>query len=258
MLRSEPAHIVVTGTSGSIGASLARALHARFRAAHLTLVDVEETRSRALSAELGGNTTFERCDLSRVDEAAAMIERVAARQGPVHGLVNCAGFMEVRAFERLAWQRAETLLMVDLVTPLRLMHAVVPTMLDAGRGFVVNVASMAGKVTIKGCAFYCAAKGGLAMASEIAHSELRARGVDVLTVYPGAVASPLEARAKAQYGNTLLARYIPTGDPDELATVVVRALDERRPRVVYPRLYAVGLTALASPFALAVGPSPVD
>lgn len=259
MLRdNEQHHILVTGTSGSIGAALARELRGRWPSARMTLLDIDESRSRALAAELGGDVEVERCDLAQPGQIPSLIERARDRFGPVYGLVNCAGFMEVRRFEGLAWERAEALLDVDLVSPLRLMHAVVPDMLSAGGGFIVNVASMAGKVTLPGCAFYCAAKGGLAMASEIAHRELRGRGVDVVTVYPGPVHSELESRARDQYGRTLMTRLIPTGEPDELARRVTAALASRRARVVYPAAYAVGLTALASPIALAIGPTARD
>ena len=148
--------------------------------------------------------------------------------------------------------------MVDLVSPLRLMHGAVPDMLAVGSGFVVNVASMAGKVTLPGCAFYGAAKGGLAMASEIAGRELSALGVRVVTVYPGAVASPLESRARDQYGRTWVTRLFPSGDADVLARKVVQAIDEGRPRVVYPAWYALALLPWVSPFALRFGPAAAD
>lgn len=249
-------HLVITGTSGSIGAALARALRARHPRARLSLLDVSPGPSRALADALGGEARALECDLSSSDEAAAALGRARDAFGPVAGLVNCAGVMEVADFERLEWSRAEALLTIDLVSPLRLMHAAVPDMLARGGGFVVNVASMAGKVTLPGCAFYGAAKAGLAMASEIARRELGPRGVRVVTVYPGPVASALEARAKAQYGDGWLTRVVPTGDADELAERVAEAVVRDAPRVVYPTAYTLGWLAIASPFALRFGPRP--
>lgn len=246
-------HLVITGTSGAIGGALAHALRKRHPAARLTLVDVSDGPSRALA--LGGDVEVARCDLADSDAALRVLEEARARFGPLGGLVNCAGIMEVRRFDELPWQRAADLLAIDLLSPLALMHAAVPDMIAAGRGFVVNVTSMAGKVTLPGCAFYGAAKAGLSMASEIARRELAPRGVQVLTVYPGAVASALESRARDQYGRTLLTRLVPTGRPEVLARKIVEALDARRARLVYPSLYSLGLFAVASPIALAVGPA---
>ncbi|MBP9088771.1 MAG: SDR family NAD(P)-dependent oxidoreductase [Kofleriaceae bacterium] len=251
-------HILITGTSGSIGAALARAFRERDPSAALTLLDVSAAASEALAATLGGAVTVVACDLANVDAVPAALALACERHGQVHGLVNCAGFMEVRRFDRLPWARAEALLSVDLVAPLRLMHAVVPAMIEAGSGFVVNVASMAGKVTLPGCAFYGAAKAGLAMASEIARVELRSVGVKVVTVYPGAVASPLESKARDQFGRTLMTRLVPTGDPAVLARKIVAAVDGGRARVVYPGAYALGMLPVASPFALRFGPAAAD
>ena len=248
-------HLVITGSSGAIGGAIARALRRRHPAAPVTLVDVVEAPSRALADTLGGDVEVAACDLAEPAAALRTIEAARARFGPVSGLVNCAGFMDVRRFDQIAWARAAELLAVDLVSPLALMRAVVDDMTPAGRGFIVNVASMAGKVTLPGCAFYGAAKAGLAMASEIARRELAPSGIQVLTVYPGAVASALESHARDQYGRTLLTRLIPTGDPEVLAQKIVDALDGRRARLVYPSIYALGLLGVASPLALAFGPS---
>jgi len=248
-------HLFVTGTSGAIGGALARALRRRHPAARLTLVDVSEAPSRALAAELGGAVDVAACDLADTDAALRVLDDARARFGAPTGLVNCAGIMEVRRFDQLPWRRAQALLAIDMLSPLALMHAAVADMRAARRGFVVNVASMAGKVTLPGCAFYGAAKAGLSMASEIARRELAPAGVHVVTVYPGAVASALESRARDQYGRTLLTRLVPPGRPDVLARKIVAALDARRARVVYPSFYSLGLLSVAGPIALAVGPS---
>jgi len=251
-------HLFVTGTSGAIGGAIACVLRKRFPDARMTLVDVAEQPSKALAHALRGgegDVALSLCDLAKSDDAQRVLDEARARFGPVDGLVNCAGFMEVRRFDRIASDRAADLLAVDLVTPLRLMHAAVPEMIARRSGFVVNVTSMAGKVTLPGCAFYGAAKAGLAMASEIARRELAPLGVRVLTVYPGAVASALESRARDQYGRTLWTRLAPTGSPEELAQRIDEALDADRARVIYPALYSLGLVPAAGPLALAFGPN---
>ncbi|MBK9001560.1 MAG: SDR family NAD(P)-dependent oxidoreductase [Myxococcales bacterium] len=247
-------HVLITGTSGAIGGALARELAARRPRARLTLVDKVEAPSAELARELG-NARVEVADLSDVDAIPALLERV----GPVDGLINAAGFMDVRRFERFEWDAAWRLLAVDLVAPLRLFHEVSSGMLARGGGFVVNVTSMAGRVPIRGCAMYGAAKAGLSMASEIAHAELRPRGVHVVTVYPGPVASALERGARAQLRESAIARAIPMGKARALGRLVLEAVESGVPRVVYPSLYRVGFSAVgfASRVALAFGPEPI-
>lgn len=254
----EAPHVVVTGTSGAIGGALAREVRARRPAARLTLVDKIEPASSELAKELGA-ARVEVADLSAIDAIPELLARIERESGPVDGLINAAGFMDVRRFESFEWDAAWKLLAVDFVAPLRLFHAVVPGMVARASGFVVNVTSMAGRVSIPGCAVYGAAKAGLSMASEVAGSELRRRGVHVVTVYPGPVASALERGARAQYANTALARAIPMGKARELAAEVFDALEAGAARTVYPSLYRVGFEAvgIASRLALSFGPRPV-
>jgi short-subunit dehydrogenase len=116
------------------------------------------------------------------------------------------------------------------------MSLALPSMRERKRGIVVNVTSLAGLVPLRGSSYYGAAKAGLAMASEIARLEL-APSVDVLTVYPGPVASALERRARAQVATTFASRAMPVGDARGLATALIRALKKRSARVIYPPVY---------------------
>jgi 3-hydroxybutyrate dehydrogenase len=256
-------HVAITGAAGAIGGALARALHGAWPQARLALVDVDRDGVDALAAELGPRATAHAADLRDIDalpELVAAIEREPNR-APLDGLVNCAGVMRVQELATWRWDDARNLLALDLLAPLRLQDIVARGMVERRRGVVVNVASMAGRVPLRGCAYYGAAKAGLAMASEIARAELAKRGVRVVTVYPGPVASALERDARAAWGGGgVLGRVAPTGDPDELARRVLRAIDRDEARVIYPRLYGLGWTApnFGRWIALRLGPLPVS
>lgn len=254
------AHVLVTGAAGAIGGALARELRAAHPGARLALLDRDaaDPTLRSLAAELG-NATTHGLDLTQLDAIPPMIEELA-RFAPLDGLVNCAGIMRVRELATWDWAEASALLAVDLLAPLRLQDLVIGGMLTLGRGLVVNVASMAGKVPLKGCGYYGASKAGLAMASEIARAELAPHGITVVTVYPGPVRSALEQGARDAYGgNGLFKKYAPTGEPAELARRIMAAIARGEPRVIYPRLYGVGWSAtnLSSWIALSYGPPPV-
>jgi 2-hydroxycyclohexanecarboxyl-CoA dehydrogenase len=256
--RFTPGHVVITGAAGAIGAALARAMRRAWPDAALALVDREETI--ALARELGGTARTYVTDLSRVESLPDVVSGIE-QDGPIDGLVNCAGIMRVQNVASWKWDDASTLLAIDLLAPLRLMDLVVHGMAERGGGIVVNVSSMAGRVPLRGCAYYGAAKAGLAMASEIARADLADRGVQVITVYPGPVRSALEAGARADYGGGgVFGRFAPTGDPAELAARIMTAIADDEPRVIYPRLYGVGWTApnLSRWFALSYGPPPLN
>lgn len=245
-------HVLVTGAAGAIGAATARAMHVAWPGVRLSLVDRVEPI--ALAHELGADTYV--ADLRDL----ASLPGLMARIGPVDGLVNCAGVMRVRDVATFRWEDGYELLAIDLLAPLQLQQLVVPSMLERGRGLIVNVSSMAGRVPLRGCAYYGAAKAGLAMASEIARADLGARGIQVITVYPGPVKSALEAGARADYGGAgVFGKLAPTGDPDELARRILAAVTDDEPRVVYPRAYGLGWAApnFSRWFALAYGPPPI-
>jgi len=260
---SAPGHILITGASGAIGAALARAMRAEWPTATLALVDRDETPMRALADEVStsaGTVTTHVADLRELDALPRLVASVEA-DGPIDGLVNCAGIMRVQQVQSWSWDDAYSLLAIDLLAPLRLQDLVVRGMVERGAGAIINVASMAGRVPLRGCAYYGAAKAGLAMASEIARADLARKGVRVVTVYPGPVKSALEAGARADYGGGgWFGRLAPTGDPNELASRILHAIEHDEPRVIYPRLYGVGWTApnLSRWFALSYGPPPVN
>lgn len=252
-------HVVITGAAGAIGSAIARELRAVHPTAHLSLLDRDTAGMAALAAGLG-NASTHGVDLRELETLPALIAELAAT-APIDGLVNCAGIMRVQGLPSWDWEDAASLLAVDLLAPLRLQDLVVRGMVERGSGLILNIASMAGKVLLKGCAYYGASKAGLAMASEIARAELAPHGVQVLTVYPGPVHSALEQGARDGYGGGgLFARFAPTGDAAELARRITVAIAKDEPRVIYPRLYGVGWSAtnLSSWIALSYGPPPVN
>ena len=259
-----PRHVAITGAAGAIGAALARAMRADWPEVELALIDRDraglERTAAAASADGAGRVHVHVADLSELDALPELVDEIAAR-APIDGLVNCAGIMKVQHLPSWRWEDARALLAVDLLAPLRLQDLVVRGMAERGRGLIVNVASMAGRVPLRGAVYYGAAKAGLGMASEIARAELAPRGIRVVTVYPGPVKSALEAGARADWGGGgLFGRLAPTGDPDELARRILRAIGDDEPRVIYPRLYGLGWTAtnLSGWFALSYGPPPVQ
>jgi short-subunit dehydrogenase len=255
-----PGHVLVTGAAGAIGGALARAMRAAWPAARLALLDRDEAPLGALAVELGaelGHCSVHVVDLRDLDALPAVVEGLA----PLDGLVNCAGVMRVQGLPSWRWEEARDLVAIDLLAPLRLQDLVVRGMIERGRGLIVNVASMAGKVPLRGCAYYGASKAGLGMASEIARADLAPHGVQVVTVYPGPVRSALERSARADWGGGgLVGRLVPLGEPDQLARRIMAAIARDEPRVIYPRLYGVGWSApqLSSWFALSYGPPPAS
>jgi len=252
-------HLAITGAAGAIGSALARAMRAEWPRCDLALIDRDLDPLVTLARELGGRTSVHAADLRDLDALPALVATIE-QTAPLDGLVNCAGIMKVQHVSTWRWSDARDLMTIDLLAPLRLQDLVVRGMIERRRGVIVNVASMAGRVPLRGAAYYGASKAGLAMASEIARADLAPHGVHVVTVYPGPVRSALEAGARADWGGGgIWGRLARSGEPHELARRIMVAIAADTPRVIYPRLYRAGWAAtnLARWFALSYGPPPI-
>lgn len=229
-------HVAVTGASSGIGEALAREWGRA--GARVTLVARRRELMERLAGEVGRALVLP-VDLSDPAASTAWIAEAEAAHGPIDVLVNNAGVQDVGAFARSDPESTDRLLAVDLATPLRLVRAVLPAMLGRRAGTIVNVSSLAAIVPTPGMVAYDAAKAGLAAASEALRWEVRGTGVNVLTVYPGPVETAMARHAVGVYeqAGAGVASRMPAGTTDVLARRVVRAVERRSARVIYPRIY---------------------
>ncbi len=227
-------HIVITGASSGIGAAYAR--HFSREGHKLTLVARRHDLLSALAAELPCEAHVVAQDLGDLDSATSFLGAAEDALGPIDVLVNNAGVQVVGPFAQTSSEEGERCIQVDLLAPLRLTRAVLPGMVQRKAGVIVDVASMAALAPTPGMAYYNAAKGGLAAASEALRAELRPLGVHVVTVYPGIIASTAMAQAAMnKYGDSAAMSYAPRGTEEMLAELTLNAITARRDRVIYPR-----------------------
>jgi short-subunit dehydrogenase len=185
----------------------------------------DEAALEALAASAPG-LTFLTADLTGAGEA----ERVAAWAGDVQVLVNNAGLGFEGSFAAMAAERIDELVALNLVAPMRLTRAVLPSMVEGGRGRVVNVGSIASHVPVRGEAAYAATKSGLAAFGESLRSELAGTGVGVTLVAPGVVRTAFFDRRGAPYRRSS-PRPIP---PGRVASAIVKAVERDQDDVFVP------------------------
>lgn len=220
-------HTVVTGASRGIGLAIARSLLAR--GARVTLMARDAAGLDAAARELGGGVAWQTVDVTD----AASVAQAFALAGTVDILVNNAGQAASSPFMRTdaaTWQR---MLDANLTGAYHCIQAALPSMLAAGWGRIVNVASTAGLTGYRYVAAYCAAKHGLVGLTRALALELAAKGVTVNAVCPGytetdivqdAIANIVRKTGRAEEeARAELASNNPQGrlvQPDEVAHAV--------------------------------------
>lgn len=209
MPRRRFARALVTGASSGIGLELATEL-AR-RSTDLVLVarsrDALGTLAEELRVAHQVDVEVLPCDLTDVSARASVEERLRDRDRPVDLLVNNAGVGQVGAFADLDVDTAERIVTLNVIAPLRLVHAALGVLADQ-RGAVLNVSSIGGNQPVPQMATYAATKAFLTSWGESLHEELRRRGVTVTTLAPGFTRTNFVAGADADAQASVLPAFL--------------------------------------------------
>jgi short-subunit dehydrogenase len=172
-----------------------------------------------------------RVDVTSRDSFAEFTRRVLDRHGRIDVLVNNAGVMPLGDFLSEDDAVSGTTLDVNVWGLIHGMRLVLPQMIDRGRGHVVNVASMAGKLVVPGMAVYNASKFAAVGLSAAVREEYRDTGVSVTAVLPSAVRTRLASGVP-------LGRGLPTVEPGAVARAIVGSVASRRAEITVPRYLA--------------------
>jgi len=257
--------VVVTGASTGIGEACALRLDAmgfRVFAGVRTQSDADRLRAKASSRLTP--MMLDVTDAAAIEAAAALVEREIGAGG-LAGLVNNAGISVAGPMEFVPIDELRRQLEVNVIGQVAVTQALMPA-LRRGRGRIVNIGSVGGRLSTPFLGPYSASKYALEAITDAERVELRPWGLHVAIVEPGSIATPiwqkglaeadrlerlLPPRAHALYDAAIAAmralareaeaRGIP---PDAVARAVAHALTSKRPKT----RYLVGLDARAQAF----------
>lgn len=193
---------IITGATSGIGEATARVFAQE--GAKLVLAGRSTDKGEALAAELGANVVFQRADVMREADIAALIERARATFGRLDCLFNNAGAPTPGSFETVTeaqFTYAMQLLVGSVVFGVK--HAA-PVMKAQGGGSIINNASIASHRSGQGEYLYSAAKAAVAHLTRLAGVEFGPHNIRVNAISPGAIATPI-FWGGSQRANTLSA-----------------------------------------------------
>jgi len=231
----------ITGANSGFGLAIATAAIAD---GHTVIGTVRSEASRAKVEELLPAAHTVLCDVTEFDRIPNVVEHVENEYGPVDVLINNAGYGHEGVLEESSLEEMRRQFDVTVFGAVAVAKAFLPRFRSRRRGFIVNVTSMGGMITMPGIAYYCGSKFALQGISEVMRSEMAPFGVHVTTLCPGSFRTDWAGRSMLRTDRSI-ADYDPLfdpirearqeksghqlGDPDKLATAVLTLIASDNP-----------------------------
>jgi NAD(P)-dependent dehydrogenase (short-subunit alcohol dehydrogenase family) len=245
---NDPGAILITGCSTGIGRAAAEHLAAKGLLVYATarrpesIVDLERAGCRTLQL-----------DVLDEDSARRAVAAVQSEHGAVGSLVNNAGYAVSGAIETVPLDDVREEFETNLFGYIRMAQLVLPGMRSRGAGRIVNISSLAGRVTMPGAGAYAASKYAIEAVSDALRFEVRGFCVNVIVIEPGPIKSAFTETANealtgtdahppsvyADYhravakGDAETDESFLAGKPEHVARAIERALTSSRPRPRY-------------------------
>jgi NADP-dependent 3-hydroxy acid dehydrogenase YdfG len=248
MASHDPSPVLITGCSTGIGRATAERLAGkgmRVWASARRLDSIEDLAAKGCRLVA--------IDVTDEESMRAGVEQVEAGDGPVGALVNNAGYSQSGALEELPLDSVRRQFETNVFGLLRMCQLVLPGMRRAGRGRIVNLSSMGGRLTFPGGGVYHGTKYAVEALSDVLRFEVSGFGVHVALIEPGLIRTRFgeTAAAGVEHGDGAYAGFNASvaatmhqvyegpmsrlgAGPGAVARAIERALTANRPRTRYP------------------------
>lgn len=235
---------LVTGATGGLGGSIARALHAA--GAEVALSGTREEKLQDVAKELGERTHVAPCNLSDPASVDALPGQASEMMGGLDILISNAGVTRDQLLMRMKDDDWETVIKVNLEAYYRLSKAAMRGMMKGRWGRIIGITSIVGVTGNPGQANYAASKAGMIGFSKSLAQEVASRGVTVNCIAPGFIASPMTDELNEAQRDAILQK-IPSGrlgTGDEIASAAVYLASEEAGYVTGQTLHVNGGMAM--------------
>lgn len=212
---------LITGATGGIGESIARALQQA--GARVAISGTKQEKLDALVASMGGDTVAFACNLSSPEAVEKLIPDAESALGKVDILVCNAGVTKDGLAMRMKDEDWQQVIDINLTATFRLNRAAIKAMMKRKYGRIVNISSIVGVMGNPGQANYCASKAGMIGMSKSLAAEVASRNITVNCIAPGFIATPMtevlnEQQKERIAGNIPMGKM---GSPEDIAAAAL-------------------------------------
>ena len=182
---------LITGASGGIGGSIAKALYAQGATVALSGTRVDPLN--ALAKELGQRAFVTPCNLGDAEAVNALAGQAIEALGGLHILVNNAGITRDNLFMRMKDEEWQDVIDVNLTSTMRLMKSAMRPMMKQKFGRIINITSIVGVTGNAGQVNYASSKAGMIGMTKSYAQEIATRGITANCVAPGFIETAMTA-----------------------------------------------------------------
>ena len=246
---------LITGTSTGIGYAATIHLARNGFRIHATMRDLTKKRSLQETIETEKlPIVMHRLDVTDRSSIDDVVADILDSDGHIDILINNAGLSNACPMEIYPEDEHRLLFETNYWGPVHLTQAVLPSMRAQGRGSIVNVSSILGRVAVVNQAAYCASKFAIEAFSESLALEVAPMGLRVIIIEPGVIATPIFEKTPIHYdknspyrqamrqGGRFYRASIPQATPpEELAGIMLQALTSEQPQLRWLHGYGASL-----------------
>ncbi|MBY5399623.1 oxidoreductase [Rhizobium leguminosarum] len=231
----------ITGSNSGFGLAIASAA---LQSGHRVIGTVRSQAARTALAKTLPALRPVLCDVTEFDRIDDVVGQAEEEHGPVDVLINNAGYGHEGVLEESPIEEMRRQFEVNVFGAVAVAKAFLPRFRVRGRGFIVNVTSMGGMITMPGIAYYCGSKFALQGISEVMRAEMAPFGVHVTTLCPGSFRTDWAGRSMVRTERSIAdydglfdpireARQAVSGkqlgDPAKLAAAVLELIESDNP-----------------------------
>jgi NAD(P)-dependent dehydrogenase (short-subunit alcohol dehydrogenase family) len=227
--------VAITGGARGIGKATATALVRK--GCRVAIGDLDLALAEKTAGELGGGTVAMQLDVTDRSSFAHFLDEAERQLGPIDAVINNAGIMPVTPFEDESPESVQRQIDINIGGVITGTQLAIKRMRPRGSGYIVNIASQAGKSGLPGIATYSGTKHAVVGISEAVRAELRGSGVEVLCVMPTVVNTELTSGVGQ--------KWVKPVEVEDVANEIVDAMEVPRFDVFVPRANGILYKVLA-------------